>query len=131
MAKQYTKKQIEIGLKLKIAGDLNVAKSVILYVYRHQTASEKAAGITSDLNGIGFTGRDAEILSAFAERIKSDSYFSPRMNAIVLRCAPKYWRQFLPFLREDALPGIAALAKPSLTPNSPNWENSEIARLCR
>lgn len=135
MAKQYTKKQVEIGLKLKIASDLSLAKYVILTVYRNQTASERSAHVTTDANGVGFSAHDAEILSSFAERIKSNGYFSPKMDSIVLLLAPKYWKQFLPMVREDAIPSLVALVPKQVTPSvalspsSPNWENSEIAFL--
>lgn len=139
MAKQYTKKQVETGLKLKLSTDLAFAKMAILIVYGNQTASEQCAAITSDSNGIGFTGCDAEILTSFAQRIERNGFFSPKMNSIILRKAPRYWRQILPKVREDAIPSLVALVPkqavpaPSvcLSPSSPNWENSEIAHLCR
>lgn len=133
MAKQYTKKQVETGLKLKLSTDLAFAKMAILIVYGNQTTSEQCAAITSDANGIGFTGCDAEILTSFAQRIERGGFFTPKMNAIVTRKAPRYWKQILPLVREDAIPSLVALVPKAkeIRPSSPNWENSEIAHLCR
>jgi len=133
MAKAYTKKQVEQGLKLKLSTDLAFAKMAILIVYGNQTLGEQCAAITSDANGIGFTGCDAEILTSFAQRIERKGFFSTKMNQIVLRKAPRYWKQILPLVREDAIPSLVALVPKAkeIRPSSPNWENSDIAHLCR
>lgn len=44
-------------------------ESAVLSIYARQTASEQEVGETTESNGVGFSGCDADILSSFAQWI--------------------------------------------------------------
>lgn len=49
----------------------------ILRLYERQTYAEQNAKTTSESNGIGFNGADAELLSSFAEQLKAGRHLTP------------------------------------------------------
>lgn len=89
------------------------AVRALLVIYRYQTAAEKAAKQTTDANGVGFGGLDAEILSSFAKRAqahfnnlytKKDDFvgaLSPKQFAVLFKRMPKYADQLLRHLEAE------------------------------
>lgn len=73
----------------------DAALRALLVIYHRQTDAEQAVGATTDENGVGFTGPDAEILSSFAEFYKRTGFLSAKQLAILHRKIPKYWKQLL------------------------------------
>jgi hypothetical protein len=72
----------------------------IIAIYNRQTAGEKAASITKELNGRGFNGCDAEFLSSLAEWINKShrqpgDRLSPKQAEIARRKMKKYAGQLL------------------------------------
>ena len=68
----------------------------LIAIYNGQTQAEKDSAVTSEDNGIGFSGIDAEILTSFAEQFLRRGFLSPKQRAIVAKKMPKYagqlWR---------------------------------------
>jgi predicted ribosome quality control (RQC) complex YloA/Tae2 family protein len=62
----------------------------LIAIYNGQTFAEKDCRATTEDNGIGFTGVDAEILTSFAEQFLSRQYLSPKQRAILVKKMPKY-----------------------------------------
>jgi len=62
----------------------------ILAVYERQTAAEKAAKVTRDSNGIGFSAFDAEFLSSLAEWLRSGRHLTEKQAAHGRRKMLKY-----------------------------------------
>jgi hypothetical protein len=65
----------------------------MLVIYAKQTLSEQSSQKTSELNSIGFSGCDAEILSSFSEQVNRGRVLSPKQMALVFKKMPKYWEQ--------------------------------------
>jgi hypothetical protein len=86
--------------KLILTSDLMVYKSLML-IYERQTADEQRVKATTDLNSIGFTGVDGEILSSFSEGYKKYGSLTPKQMAIARPKMKKYWRQLIEVIRID------------------------------
>ena len=65
----------------------------MLVIYSKQTLSEQAVQRTAELNCVGSTGCDAEILSSFSDQVKRGRTLSPKQMALVFKKMPKYWEQ--------------------------------------
>ena len=63
---KITKSQIKSFLKNKLSSDAKWAAAAMLRIYDRQTATEQDCRDTHLLNGVGFTGSDAYILSSFS-----------------------------------------------------------------
>lgn len=66
--KKITKKAKLEFLRSKLANDSHWAIRALMLVFSKQTEAERVANVTSVLNGVGFTGRDAEFLSSLAKQ---------------------------------------------------------------
>jgi hypothetical protein len=84
-----------------VQGNDKAAIRALLAIYDRQTESEKAAQVTKESNGIGFSGCDSEILSSFAEWYKAKGYLSPKQLAIAKRKISRYWKQLLQISEEN------------------------------
>lgn len=98
-----TKAQIKEYLKHKLATNPAWALKALTVVAAKQTASEFAVGSTHDLNGVGFGGCDAEILTSFAKQYAQRNTLSPKQMAIVFKKMPRYWGQVLPLIQGEKL----------------------------
>ena len=65
-------------------------KRGLLAIYARQTADEQAAESTSHLNGIGFNGVDAPILSSFAKQLRARNWLSEKQLTLARRKMTKY-----------------------------------------
>lgn len=112
-----------VFFKEKLARNAAWAMRACEVIYAHQTESEKDARITVEDNGVGFSGRDAEILSSFAEQIitnraarkagtfpKHYGLLSPKQTSILHKLMPKYAAQLIEHL--EASGTLPALVKP-------------------
>ncbi len=86
VAKVWTKAEI----KAKLATNNGWLIRGLLAIFSRQTASEQEAGVTSEDNGIGFNGADAEILSSYAKFYKKNGYLSPKQREIARKKMLKY-----------------------------------------
>lgn len=62
----------------------------LLAIYEGQTSHEKLSMATTEDNGIGFNGVDAEILTSFVEQWKRKSWLSDKQYALLQKKMPKY-----------------------------------------
>lgn len=74
---------------------------VLLFIYSQQTIEEQEARATIKLNGVGFTGVDAEILTSFAFQHKEHGRLSDRQEEILKEKLPKYAAQIERLLRDN------------------------------
>lgn len=78
--------------------DLIQTNDTVLYgalkkLYDCQTENEQCTKTTNVINGIGFNGVDAPILSSMAEFLKKTGFLTPKQKAIVRKKLIKYNRQ--------------------------------------
>lgn len=96
---EWTKEMI----RERLAGekmDTRLIERAIVELWKRQTADEQISKDTSHSNGMGFTGADAFILTAFAEWIQKchkpeGQKLSPKQLAIATKKLPKYAGQLL------------------------------------
>lgn len=62
----------------------------LLAIYKYQTESEKAEGVTREDNGVGFSGCDSIILSSFAQQQLDRGFLTTKQLEIVSKKLPKY-----------------------------------------
>lgn len=80
-------------IKARLAATAEFRKHALLAIFDRQTAQEQDAMRTTDLNGRGFTGWDAELLTSFAQQLQTRGYLSPKQDAILSKRLPKYSTQ--------------------------------------
>jgi hypothetical protein len=88
-----TKKARIAFLKVQLGTKKAWAIKGLQRIYERQTADEKASQTTNNLNSVGFSGADAEILSSFAEQTLKNRALSDKQMAILFKKMPKYARQ--------------------------------------
>ena len=94
-------------IKQAIASNDRFAVNCMLKIYEYQTDYEQTVGTTTEWNGVGFNGADAEILSSFVKQVQSwdqskyPSPLSPKQMAIVQKKVGKYAKQLEPLLTDD------------------------------
>ncbi len=62
----------------------------LMAIYKYQTESEKAEGVTREDNGVGFNGVDSEILTSFAQQWQARNFLSPKQLEIARKKMLKY-----------------------------------------
>ena len=72
--------------------DLAVCRALVV-IFERQTATEKMAGYTQDLNGVGFSGVHSEICTSFAKQFMSRGSLSPKQLEVARKIMKKYWKQ--------------------------------------
>jgi len=97
-----TKKARLAWFREHLATDMALAYRGLEIVDSFQTATEHAYGAALDLNGVGWSGVDAEIMTSFAgqyrtkrERYGADAYLSDGQVEILRKKMPKYARQII------------------------------------
>lgn len=90
---KITKIQIQRFIKDKLSKDPKWMQNALLKIFEKQTEDEKLIEATTDHNGVGFTGVDAEILSSFAKQLKNKGYLSNKQMQLLSKKMPKYWNQ--------------------------------------
>ncbi len=102
LIKRYFKAHLAVSAQWAVKG--------MLVIYAKQTAGEQSAQTTSELNSVGFSGCDAEIMSSFSEQVKKGRNLSPKQMAIVFKKMPKYWEQLWDNAKSQEATFAAALA---------------------
>lgn len=92
-AELKTKKARIAFIKEKVGSQAQWATRALVRIFEHQTSSEQAAGHTHELNGVGFSGCDSEILTSLASQFLKRGTLSAKQMAIVFKKMPKYARQ--------------------------------------
>ena len=90
-----TKKAKRDFVKTKLGTSKVWAQKALLKIYEFQTQEEKQEENTKDINGIGFTGVDGEILSSFAKQLQVRKTLSEKQMTLLFKKMPKYWNQIL------------------------------------
>jgi len=105
-------------IKLLIQNSPDFTVKCLLTIYDNQTQDEKYSEDTHELNAIGFSGADANILSSFAKQvirwksIPEPQYkfpLSPKQLEIAQKKLPKYARQLSQFLTPEKSSGEISL----------------------
>src|SRR3990167_4709507 len=84
-----------LEIRALIDGRDDAVERALVVVYGRQTAAEQASDSTSELNGRGFSGVDAEFGSSLARQVLAGRRLSPRQLKFGRRIARKYARQLL------------------------------------
>lgn len=87
--KIWSKEEIK---NLLSTNDKAVCRAVVA-IYNKQTDCEKDCAETTDANGVGFNGADANILSSFAEWILKRGYLTEKQMVIARKKMMKYAKQ--------------------------------------
>lgn len=105
---RVTKTAIRDYLKEQLAVNDKWIKKALIEILSNQTDDEVNNECTSSLNGIGFTGADAEILTSFAKQLMRRGSLSPKQMQITRRKMPKYWKQIMGICNEEMLDKLVA-----------------------
>ena len=98
-------------------GKPGFAGAALLAIFQYQTEQEKSANATSEHNGVGFSGVDAEILSSFAKQFIAKGKLSDKQVSLLLKKMPKYAVQLIGHLEGKGLLAIDKNAElPAETP---------------
>lgn len=62
-------------------------------IYSRQTEHEKSCEQTHELNNVGFSAFDAEILTSFAKQVQDGRLLSQKQMAIARPKVRRYWKQ--------------------------------------
>jgi len=89
-------------LKRKLTKDSRWQQRAITVLYEYQTYAERDWKETCELNGVGFNGADAYILSSFAQQINAGRTLSEKQRAIASKKLPKYAGQLLRIAKDKA-----------------------------
>lgn len=89
--KEYkSKKEIEMAIKAAITTERDRAIKAMLRIYEYQTEDEKACGTVDNLNGVGFAGTDAELLTSFCKQFERRKTLTDKQVAILFKKIGKY-----------------------------------------
>lgn len=79
-------------IKENVSTNAAWAEKAIIALYHEQTGDEQATKTTHELNGRGFNGTDAGILSSFAEQMirRTNYHLSEKQLKIAFKKLPKY-----------------------------------------
>ena len=90
-------------IKNQLATNQAWAIKALVKVYTLQTLDEQATGQTSNLNGVGFSGVDSQILSSFAEQVNKGRTLSPKQMSILYKKMPRYHKQVASFIPAEKM----------------------------
>ena len=93
-------------VKIQLSTNPAWAQRAIVKLWQRQTADDQATQNTRNVNGMGFNGTDAFILSSFAEQINKGRTLSPKQLAIAFKKLPKYSRQIISEISSEKLTEI-------------------------
>jgi hypothetical protein len=91
--KEYTREDMRalLGSPEDISLEKDFLKvKALLWIYKYQTPGEKESYTTDNLNGVGFSGPDAFILTSFAKQVVEKQFLSEKQMAILRRKIGKY-----------------------------------------
>ena len=88
-----TKKDRTARLRLMLGSNAAWATRGLVRIFENQTEDEQDKDVTSDQNGIGFTGVDAEFLSSLAKQVIAGRTLSDKQMSHLFKKMPKYAKQ--------------------------------------
>ena len=95
ITKKITKGAVSDFVRNKLKTSEQWAKAALLKIYEFQTADEQNIGDTKDLNNVGFSGVDGNIMSSFAEQLTNKGWLSPKQMKILMKRIHHYTRQII------------------------------------
>lgn len=98
-----TKIALEQYMKRKLSTDRTWAIKALLKIAQFQTSEEFESENTRFINGVGFTGIDAPILTSFAKQYLQKGFLTKKQMELLLKKMPKYWRQIVSVSDYDKL----------------------------
>lgn len=114
-----SKAKIKNYLKHKLSTDERWAKRALLVIWSRQTESEKITHTTMQDNGQGFSGNDAEFLTALADQLRIKGFLSAKQMAWVFKKMPRYWAQLLDIAESNPV------QMADLRQKTANWLNAQ------
>lgn len=93
-------------IKHKIETSDDAVKHALLRIYSFQTDSERQSEETTEANGKGFNGVDAEILTSFAKQLETRKFLSPKQITFARKKLVKYTMQLFGFIVEPLVTAI-------------------------
>jgi len=88
-------------IKFQLSSNPVWALKGLVKIYNLQTADEKASGTTNNLNSVGFSGCDAEILSSFAVQYLKWNRLSPKQMTLIHKKMPRYHKQIFSLIPQE------------------------------
>ena len=88
-----------VYIKERLSSDDRWLIRGLIAIYNYQTSDEKSSGETKELNGMGFNGADAFILSKFAQQYLEKKWLSEKQLEIARKKMSKYARQLVEIAR--------------------------------
>jgi hypothetical protein len=82
-------------VRQKLSTNQKWVERAIIKLYEFQTAEEKQAGYTAELNGKGFNSCDAKTFTYYAEWLMSGKNLSGKHLDKAFQAIPKYSKQIL------------------------------------
>lgn len=89
-------------IKEKLLTDQRWLMRGIVAIFEKQTWDEQQAEQTTEHNGVGFNGIDAELMSSFAKQIQKGRTLSTKQLAFAQKKMPKYAGQLLHIAKEKS-----------------------------
>lgn len=77
-------------IRLMLENKDHWVERAIKAIHKYQTSQEKQSFETTELNGVGFNGFDAPLLSSFAEWLNKGRHLSPKQLGIARKRILKY-----------------------------------------
>jgi len=101
-----TKKNIRSYVKYMLGHDSYWASKALVKIYENQTGDEQVSKTTRWMNGLGFSGTDAELLTSFAQQYLARGFLSQKQWQILFRRMPKYHKQIIAISNPEKLKGL-------------------------
>lgn len=76
-------------------------RAMVRIFEENQVEEEQASEDTFFINGIGFSGADAAILSSFSKQVLNGRTLSEKQLAIVMKKVHRYTRQVIQFIEPE------------------------------
>jgi hypothetical protein len=89
------KKDIKEFVKTMLGNNQAWAINALNKIFEFQDFGEQETGMTKQINYVGFTCLDAEILTSFQNQYKSKKYLSNKQINLLMKKMPKYWKQIV------------------------------------
>ena len=89
-------------IKEKLITDQRWLMRGIVAIFEKQTWDEQQTEQTTEHNGVGFNGIDAELMSSFAKQIQRGRVLSTKQLAFAQKKMPKYAGQLLHIAKEKS-----------------------------
>lgn len=88
-----TNKDVKAYVRRKLSTSDEWAKKALLLIMSHQLPEEQRSDRTVFVNGKGFSGYDAPILTSLAKQLRDRQWLSIKQMALLKKTIVKYWQQ--------------------------------------